>query len=112
MSDYQQVTFDGRLVGGVKFAISPMPLEEIPPGMDSAALAGLKHGDFIEAVVRFRVQDAGADEKLDKQDGTATGPLKKAYRLVMIREGFRVNSILSKDEWEAAWRQSHGAPGA
>lgn len=104
-----QISFEGRLVSAVKFAVRQMALEELPDGLTWQQAADLASGDFIEATVRIRVLPSYGQEKIDLDNGAGTGPLTKQLNLQPIREGFKVTAILKAADLEAAWERSHSA---
>ena len=102
-----QLSFEGRIVAAVKFAVKQMTLEELPDGLSWDDAGELAPGDFIEATVRIRVLPSSGQEKIDLDNGAGTGPLTKVLNLQPIRSGFRVNAIMKAADLERAWTASH-----
>jgi hypothetical protein len=104
-----QLSFEGRVVSGVRFALKPMGMEELPDGMTWEDIAGLAPGDYLEATVRIRVLPSSGVEKVDLDSGVGIGSLVKVVNLQPLRGGFKINAILKDDDIEAAWEAAHSA---
>jgi hypothetical protein len=105
-----QLNFDGRPVEAFKLKIGDLELDYFPEGLDADDLASLSLHDEIEVTLRFKVEDIGHGEKVDRL-GVGTKPLTRTIVFKTLRSGLQVTGILKKADVEEAWRRDHGATG-
>lgn len=105
-----QVTIAGETISGVKFTVSPVTFDTLPPGLVWEDL------DKMERKVRIRFEGEAiltktpsAASKYDADNGIETGDIVGELLFKMIREGFKVTAIQTPQEREDAWRADHGA---
>ena len=104
-----QLDFEGREVAGAVFEIGSLKIETLPEGLTWEDVANLKTGDWVEFRIRAAYNRPGAEERVDRENGVATGSLIRKYGFTPFREGFKVEVVIPQAEREAAWRKDHGA---
>ena len=93
----KQLSFDGREVVQIKTKWGDLAMDSLPDGMSREDLADLTLGDEIFCMVRYKVEDVGHNEKLDRM-GMGTKPLTREIVLKTLSTGFTVDAIAKREE--------------
>jgi hypothetical protein len=98
-----QLRFDGREIAQIKSRWGDLEFDSLPDGLTREQLAGLSIGDEATCTIRFKVEDVGHGEKLDRQ-GVGTKPLTRTVRLKTLSTAFHVDAVAKREDIEAAWQ--------
>lgn len=102
----RQLSFDGREVTQIKTKWGDLELDQLPDGMTRDQLAALTIGDEVVVMARYKLEDVGHNEKVDRQ-GTGVKPLTRQLRFKTLARDFIVEGVLTRAEQQEQWKATH-----
>jgi hypothetical protein len=103
-----QLSFNGREVVQIRTKWGDLEMDSLPDGLTREDLAALDLGDEVFCLVRYKLEDIGHGEKLDRQ-GIGTKPLTRKLGFKTLSVGFTVEGITKRADLEAKFLKEHAS---